>query len=1147
MIFLSEPQTFQADMAQSMEYFTGEYFSSLNSHDLHDLDLPLTSNRAKGGTLVMWKTHLDPYLTIQVPDSSAFLPVIISIPNHRTSIHVALYLPTAGRDAEYLYELAQLKVVLEDLLLRHPNSLLYIRGDANSSKTNPRRNHLFKSFCKEFNLTRVPLHHNTYHHFTGSGKSDSELDVLLYAGPVTCQESLLQLHCQLDNPLMDSHHDLLVSSCSIPHQHGKQLDKSDNLTAPRVENTRHRVIWSEEGKVEYSQMLSELLPEMRNRWKCSSSKAFTSVLLQSTNFLMAQAATATNKVVSLSSSVTPKPARIPKHVRKSANAVARASTSMKIVLSNQSSLPEEIAAAQNKLHKLKNIHRRMLRQTRLHKNLIRDKKFHAETNKAVRKVKVDPTRSVTKLHVGDKVYEDEHVADGFYDSIHSLKKVDKKNLSESSSYNSALETYVNILKVCKAGSKLPPVSLGMANKILNFIRPSVNDIYSITGYHYRYCGQAGLHHFCYLVNLVISDLNHLTVEELNLVWACILHKGHGKNRAIDRSYRTISTCPLISKAIDTYISILYSPKWNTFTAETQFQAKSSSHDLAALTLTETIIHSTRTNNRPVFVIYLDAMSAFDLALREFLINNIYECGIRDHGLLVIDQRLRNRKTICEWNKVMMGPIIDECGVEQGGINSSDFFKIYNNEQISLAQESQLGVPLGPVVVSAIGQADDVALLSNDLHALQALLDLSLFFCQKYHVSLSPGKTKLQVYCSKGSQLEASIAKLTSCINITGDPIKFVEEAEHVGILRSVDGNLPHILSRFTAYRKSLFRIFPAGLAKGHRANPAIILSANSVYGFPVLFSGIASLVLTTTEVGILDQFVKVKLQRLQKLRDKTPACVVMFLGGQLPGKALLHLRQLTIFGMICRLTQSFVYKIAVNQLTSAKQSSGSWFRQIRNLCLLYGLPPAISLLHKPLSKLAFKCLIKSKVISYWEDILRAEALNLRTKSLRYFRPEYMSLTKPHTIWLSCGSNPYETHKAVIQAKMLSGRYVTDQLSRHWTSNKDGICTIPGCSGTDIGTLEHLLLFCPSLAELWLTAAADNPDLSDIINEILSSHDHAPDTAVQFLLDCSSFPAVIYLKQTFGDEYVYPLFYLTRSWCYSMHRARMTKIGLPQYR
>ena len=40
----------------------------------------------------------------------------------------------------------------------------------------------------------------------------------------------------------------------------------------------------------------------------------------------------------------------------------------------------------------------------------------------------------------------------------------------------------------------------------------------------------------------------------------------------------------------------------------------------------------------------------------------------------------------------MGPIQDECGVEQGGINFSDFYKIYNNEQLNLAQESGFGVP-----------------------------------------------------------------------------------------------------------------------------------------------------------------------------------------------------------------------------------------------------------------------------------------------------------------------------------------------------------------------------------------------------------------------------------------------------------------------
>ena len=114
-----------------------------------------------------------------------------------------------------------------------------------------------------------------------------------------------------------------------------------------------------------------------------------------------------------------------------------------------------------------------------------------------------------------------------------------------------------------------------------------------------------------------------------------------------------------------------------FTADTQFQQKSRSHELATVTLTEAISHSNKVLGAPAYVLYLDAQSAFDLALKEFLINNLYGYGICDQGIIIINERLQNRKTVCEWNKTMMGPIEDECGVEQGGINSSDLYKVYN--------------------------------------------------------------------------------------------------------------------------------------------------------------------------------------------------------------------------------------------------------------------------------------------------------------------------------------------------------------------------------------------------------------------------------------------------------------------------------------
>ena len=187
-----------------------------------------------------------------------------------------------------------------------------------------------------------------------------------------------------------------------------------------------------------------------------------------------------------------------------------------------------------------------------------------------------------------------------------------------------------------------------------------------------------------------------------------------------------------------------------------------------------------------------------------------------------------------------------------------------------------------------------------------------------------------------------------------------------------------------------------------------------------MFSGIATLILNSSEISLLDQQIKVTLQRLQKLPDRTPHCVVMFLGGHLPGKALLHMKLFSIFGMIARIPDTFINRIAVYQLTTAKPSSGSWFLQIRDLCIKYELPSPLSLLQFPMKKEAFKKLIKSRVVDFWEVHLRTQAARLQEHSLRYFKPEYMSLTQPHLLWSTCGSNPFEIHKAV-QAKMLSGR------------------------------------------------------------------------------------------------------------------------------
>jgi hypothetical protein len=80
-----------------------------------------------------------------------------------------------------------------------------------------------------------------------------------------------------------------------------------------------------------------------------------------------------------------------------------------------------------------------------------------------------------------------------------------------------------------------------------------------------------LEHFVFLLNIIISNINQAaSAEELNTIWANILHKGAGKDLESDRSYRTISCCPLLAKALDTHMVELYDSRWSAVQAETQF-------------------------------------------------------------------------------------------------------------------------------------------------------------------------------------------------------------------------------------------------------------------------------------------------------------------------------------------------------------------------------------------------------------------------------------------------------------------------------------------------------------------------------------------------------------------------------------------------
>ena len=64
LILLSEPQIFQRDLGLLSKPFLGQYSFLLNSEENSNSDLALESPKAFEGTLIMWRSDLDPYVLL---------------------------------------------------------------------------------------------------------------------------------------------------------------------------------------------------------------------------------------------------------------------------------------------------------------------------------------------------------------------------------------------------------------------------------------------------------------------------------------------------------------------------------------------------------------------------------------------------------------------------------------------------------------------------------------------------------------------------------------------------------------------------------------------------------------------------------------------------------------------------------------------------------------------------------------------------------------------------------------------------------------------------------------------------------------------------------------------------------------------------
>ena len=109
---------------------------------------------------------------------------------------------------------------------------------------------------------------------------------------------------------------------------------------------------------------------------------------------------------------------------------------------------------------------------------------------------------------------------------------------------------------------------------------------------------------------------------------------------------------------------------------------------------------------PTYIDFLDAKFAFDVVNHASLMCKLFHMGVDGQAWSLIDSIHTHAETMIKWGGQFSEKIAILQGVRQGGILSTDMYKVYNNKLLDRLESTMLGVRIGGIYCVAPTCADD---------------------------------------------------------------------------------------------------------------------------------------------------------------------------------------------------------------------------------------------------------------------------------------------------------------------------------------------------------------------------------------------------------------------------------------------------------
>ena len=195
------------------------------------------------------------------------------------------------------------------------------------------------------------------------------------------------------------------------------------------------------------------------------------------------------------------------------------------------------------------------------------------------------------------------------------------------------------------------------------------------------------------------------------------------------------------------------------------------------------------------------------------------------------------------------------GDRQGGILSTDLYKLYINPLLDRLQDVGIGLKIGNININNTGCADAIALLSTQLSDAQIMVNMALDFANLEGYELQPKKSVAIHIRGNNKQCETTNEKL----NMGNITMPEVGQATHLGIIRTttMKHNIQtNVDENITKARRSAYSLFGCGFHGHNGLDSESLLHIYKTYITPVLLYGMELLLPSSKPLEQLELFQK---------------------------------------------------------------------------------------------------------------------------------------------------------------------------------------------------------------------------------------------------------------------------------------------------